>query len=691
MVDIDFNLNQSHIVIQANLTDLFRDVINRYFQKALLNPNSVTFITNGKVVNPSESIRKHMSTLDLSEKKLNVLVNMVEPNEDPKKIITKSEQIICPKCKEPCRIAFEDYKIKLYECPNKHETKDINISDFIETQMINESKIVCQQCNLKNKGNCPKNEFYRCLTCSKNICLLCKPNHDRNHNIIKYGQKDYICQKHNEALIKYCTNCKSNICFSCEGHDGHTKVDLGDLIPNMEEKKNFLNEMKTVIDSIDSKIKETINILIEFSIFMKQFYDISNSIVENYNVKNRNYQVMQNLKEISDNNIIYNELKDIEMEGNINDIINIYRNNKKEKQNKENINIKKEKQNKQNSNINKEKEKPKKNKENINKNITKEVPKIKVNKDLSNEITIVYHIISKENSIQLFGYDFIKNNKSKCNLIIDGQKQELCPILILNQNQKNKIKLEIKLQGIQNVIDMSHMFDKCKRLLSLPDISSWNTNNVTNMSYMFDNCYSFQLPDISSWNTNNVTNMSHMFSNCGGLISLPDISSWNTNNVTNMSYMFFKCDELQSLPDISSWNTNNVTDMSWMFSWCKSLMSLPDISSWNTNNVTDMSHMFNFCESLISLPDISSWNTNNVTDMNYMFSNCSSLISLPDISLWDTNNVTDMSYMFSWCKSLTSIPDISSWKIKYFLKKEYMFEGVDKNIIPKKFKGCIIY
>ena len=141
MVDIDFNLNQSHIVIQANLTDRFRDVINRYFQKSLFNPNSVTFITNGKVVNPSVSIRKHMSTLDLSEKKLNVLVNMLESNEAPKEIITKSEQIICPQCKEPCRIAFEDYKIKLYECANKHEIKDIKISDFIDTQMVNESKI----------------------------------------------------------------------------------------------------------------------------------------------------------------------------------------------------------------------------------------------------------------------------------------------------------------------------------------------------------------------------------------------------------------------------------------------------------------------------------------------------------------------------------------------------------------------
>jgi len=50
-----------------------------------------------------------------------------------------------------------------------------------------------------------------------------------------------------------------------------------------------------------------------------------------------------------------------------------------------------------------------------------------------------------------------------------------------------------------------------------------------------------------------------------------------------------------------------------------------------------------------------------------------------------------MSYMFYECSSLISLPDISSWKIKFALKKEDMFEGVDKKIIPKKFKGCIIY
>ena len=56
-----------------------------------------------------------------------------------------------------------------------------------------------------------------------------------------------------------------------------------------------------------------------------------------------------------------------------------------------------------------------------------------------------------------------------------------------------------------------------------------------------------------------------MFCECQSLISLPDISKWNTNNVTNMSRMFQQCSSLLSLPDISKWNTNNITDMSSMF------------------------------------------------------------------------------------------------------------------------------
>ena len=50
------------------------------------------------------------------------------------------------------------------------------------------------------------------------------------------------------------------------------------------------------------------------------------------------------------------------------------------------------------------------------------------------------------------------------------------------------------------------------------------------MEDIFSSCILLSLLDISKWNTANVTNMTHAFSFCG-LISLPDISKWNTSNV----------------------------------------------------------------------------------------------------------------------------------------------------------------
>ena len=67
------------------------------------------------------------------------------------------------------------------------------------------------------------------------------------------------------------------------------------------------------------------------------------------------------------------------------------------------------------------------------------------------------------------------------------------------------------------------------------------------------------------------------------------------------------------------------------------------------------------------------------------------LNSLPDISKWDTKNVNNMSGMFYHCIALKSLPDISKWELNKYLEKEEMFFGVDKKIIPKKVKNCIIY
>ena len=156
-----------------------------------------------------------------------------------------------------------------------------------------------------------------------------------------------------------------------------------------------------------------------------------------------------------------------------------------------------------------------------------------------NKINIIYeinkHLPFSESKIKIFGSEFVKNNKNNCKMIIDNKEYEIAEEYNVNNNEK----LQITLNGINNVIDVSFMFDECYYLSSFPDIHKWNTDNITNMSHMFNKCYSLQsLPDISKWNINKANDISNIFNKYIALLSLPDISKWNTGNVTNMSYMF---------------------------------------------------------------------------------------------------------------------------------------------------------
>ena len=91
-----------------------------------------------------------------------------------------------------------------------------------------------------------------------------------------------------------------------------------------------------------------------------------------------------------------------------------------------------------------------------------------------------------------------------------------------------------------------------------------------------------------------------MFYNCSSLISLPNISKWNTSNIINMEYLFYNCSSLTKLPDISNWKTDNLKNMDNIFYGCDSLILLPDISKWNTNKVKNQEDIFSLSSSSIS-------------------------------------------------------------------------------------------
>jgi len=228
----------------------------------------------------------------------------------------------------------------------------------------------------------------------------------------------------------------------------------------------------------------------------------------------------------------------------------------------------------------------------------------------------------------------------------------------------------------ENIINIKDMFKECSLIESIPDISKWNIKNVTDISGIFKGCSSLiSLPDISKWKTINITNMSEIFKGCSLIESIPDISKWVVKKVTEMNSIFEGCSSLKSLPDISNWKIKSIKYISAIFNGCSSLITLPDISKWNIEMIKDLSCLFEGCSSLKYLPDISKWNTRNITKMKDIFKNCSSLESLPAISKLDMRNVADISGMFKGCCALKSLPDISKWETNNIINISSLFEG----------------
>ena len=580
MAEVIFIYNGINTIIQCNLNEKIKDISKRFKDKANLNNKNINYTYNGKLVlNEELTFEELANTEDKIRKKMSFIVfdNLIEvKDEEKEKEKIKSKDIICPYCKENIRMNINKYKINLLKCSNGHNIENILLDEFEETQNINLEEIICNICKNYNKSISFNNIFYKCLTCNNNICPLCKPTHDKNHIIINYDEKYYVCNEHNDKYMLYCEDCNKNLCTLCDGHKNHKRIFFVDVLPKKEEIKEKLKYLKSTIDEFNSEIKVLICRLNEVTNKINIYYKIYEDMINNYDNKNRNYEIIYNINQFKDNNI-EKELTKIIRCDNIfekyKSILNIY---------------------------------------------------TKMNND---EINIIYNIKGLK-EVDLFDKYFVTRNKNNLKLIIDGGEHDLITKYKLINNDKDI--LNIKLKGITNVTNMCSIFKFCNSLSPLSELNKWNTSNIYDMSYLFFFCRELKaLPDISKWNTSNVNNMSNMFSGCFALKTLPDISNWNVSNVKDMSDMFNNCNYLLSLPDLSKWNTFNVTNMNAMFYNCLTLKSLPDISKWNTSNVTNMRNMFNECKSLLSLPDISKWKINIDVDIDDLFFGCSKWLDIP--------------------------------------------------------------
>ena len=738
-VTLNFVLNGNEMRIKGNKKQQLKQIFKKYLSEINKKGQNIDFFHEGDIINNDlklEDINNNEEeiTIIVKEKKVNnYLSSSIQAAPIPMiKEIKYSKDIICPLCKKSCIISFNDYKLNLNKCGIKfHHTDNILLNEYNKTQIIDEKK-KCNNCQNKNNFLNNNNKFYSCLTCNMSLCPFCKSSHDDNHIIVDQGAVNYKCKEHGETYISYCQICIKNLCNLCEkSHDKkHEIIDYRKLIPNDDISKN-LNVLREKIDKFNNEIKSIIDKLNGVINNMEIYYKINSDIFNSYQKTKKNYQTYINVQNINESSKLV--IKDIDQIINLNNEIKKF-----EYINK--INYKMNKKNglrHTNTKINFNDIYGIKNNNNNNENqklkLTNTIIKTDKYEKKANDIKIEYKIPKNTSKIKIFGNEFIKNNKKKCQIYINDKYHEIVQNIDLRTCQIENDILEVILRPIENITNMSsmfsgcislysisdisklntnnvtkmnHLFNMCESLSSLSDISKWNISKVTDISYMFNGCKSLSfLPDISKWNTINVVEMRNLFCGCKALKSLPDISKWNISKVNNLSYLFNECSSLKSLPDISKWDLKEVIDINHMFSNCFSLESLPDLSFWNTSKINNIIYLFCGCKSLIKLPDISKWDISNVNNLICIFASCEALEELPDISNWNTTNVIDMSKAFYNCYGLLSLPDISKWNTKnvtnmnymfYYcqsLEKKDMFKGCDKSIIPENLKEsiCLIY
>ena len=132
---------------------------------------------------------------DRDRKQMNILVNsLVDSQMNENSSIIKSKEVICPKCLEVINIKINYNTISLYQCKNEHNKNNLYYKDFINTQNIDLNNIICDECNQTNKHIPFNNQFYKCFTCDKNLCPLCKSKNNNSHKIIDYDKRNSVCE-----------------------------------------------------------------------------------------------------------------------------------------------------------------------------------------------------------------------------------------------------------------------------------------------------------------------------------------------------------------------------------------------------------------------------------------------------------------------------------------------------------------
>ena len=113
MVSIEIDYEQTITKIQAKLDDIFQTVVDSFINKTKLDPDKITFSSNGRIIQMNDIIENIMQRIDKESKSLKVLAislenTNVQGNNMVYNGIQQSNEVICPMCQESCKLEIKN-------------------------------------------------------------------------------------------------------------------------------------------------------------------------------------------------------------------------------------------------------------------------------------------------------------------------------------------------------------------------------------------------------------------------------------------------------------------------------------------------------------------------------------------------------------------------------------------------------
>ena len=132
---VTFLYNGNEMTFQCKIKE---NILERFSKEKNKVRAILCFLYNGNIIKED---------FDLGEIKcdeIKIIIYDFDFEREEKESLKQSKEIICPICKELCEINFNNYKISLTNCINKHCFPNLIINEFYDFQkIINEKKSQC--------------------------------------------------------------------------------------------------------------------------------------------------------------------------------------------------------------------------------------------------------------------------------------------------------------------------------------------------------------------------------------------------------------------------------------------------------------------------------------------------------------------------------------------------------------------